>query len=198
MPRVMTFGSLNERQNWRLPMSAQLNPSAPNYFPGKPAGRFAGLGLLATSESNWRADFTPHPMAPGSPPITYGGCGAGCQCASCRAKGLGAVPGIVGPSDFASMLLKARSSWYPGEQLMTPEQELAFRREMGIEPQPPPPAALFVGWGLYLGAIGASAYHGYKRSGGNGWNALAWGAAGAIFPIITPVVAVWQGFGKRG
>ena len=43
-----------------------------------------------------------------------------------------------------------------------------------------------------------STYHGYKRNYGSlGW-ALGWGALGAIFPIITPAVALAQGFAKPG
>ncbi len=49
---------------------------------------------------------------------------------------------------------------------------------------------------LLLASGAASTYHGYKRNNSIGW-ALAWGAAGTIFPIITPTVALAQGFGKR-
>ncbi len=46
--------------------------------------------------------------------------------------------------------------------------------------------------GLALGA-----YHGYKRSGGSlGWAAI-WGFAGAMAPLITAGVAIYQGFGER-
>lgn len=41
----------------------------------------------------------------------------------------------------------------------------------------------------------ASVYHGYKRNQSVGW-AIVWGIMGALFPIITPVVAVAQGYGK--
>jgi len=47
-----------------------------------------------------------------------------------------------------------------------------------------------------MASAGASAYHGYKRNRGSvGW-AIGWGVLGAIFPIITPAVALAQGFGK--
>lgn len=46
-----------------------------------------------------------------------------------------------------------------------------------------------------LASTVASTYHGYRRTGSVGW-ALAWGAAGAMFPIITPTIAVAQGFAK--
>lgn len=42
----------------------------------------------------------------------------------------------------------------------------------------------------------AGAFHGYRRNQSVGW-AVAWGAAGAVFPVITPVIAVAQGFGER-
>lgn len=49
---------------------------------------------------------------------------------------------------------------------------------------------------LAMGSAAASTYHGYKRNRGSvGW-AVAWGLLGGIFPIITPAVAVAQGFGK--
>jgi hypothetical protein len=41
----------------------------------------------------------------------------------------------------------------------------------------------------------ACAFHGYKRNRSVGW-AVAWGLLGGAFPIITPVIAVAQGFGK--
>lgn len=49
---------------------------------------------------------------------------------------------------------------------------------------------------LSLGSAAASTYHGYKRNRGSvGW-AVVWGLLGGAFPIITPAVAVAQGFGK--
>lgn len=49
-----------------------------------------------------------------------------------------------------------------------------------------------------LGAIsmGVSAYHGYKRNKSVGW-ALVWGLMGGVLPVITPAVAIAQGYGKR-
>jgi len=40
-----------------------------------------------------------------------------------------------------------------------------------------------------------SAYHGYKRNESVGW-ALWWFLMGSMFPIITPTIALAQGFGK--
>lgn len=47
-----------------------------------------------------------------------------------------------------------------------------------------------------IASAGISGYHGYKRNRGSvGW-ALGWGALGLVFPIITPIVAVAQGYAK--
>ena len=52
-------------------------------------------------------------------------------------------------------------------------------------------------WGILSMASGAaSAYHGYKRNESIPW-AIAWGLLGSLFPIITPVIGVAQGFGQR-
>jgi hypothetical protein len=64
-----------------------------------------------------------------------------------------------------------------------------------------PASGMSPGWTMALGilstaSMAASAYHGYKRNNSVGW-AIAWGALGALFPVITPVVAVAQGYGKR-
>jgi hypothetical protein len=44
-------------------------------------------------------------------------------------------------------------------------------------------------------SMAASAYHGYRRNNSVGW-ALWWGFMGTLFPVITPVIAVAEGFGK--
>jgi hypothetical protein len=43
---------------------------------------------------------------------------------------------------------------------------------------------------------GASAFHGYRRSRGSVGSAIGWGLLGGFFPVITPAVALAQGFGK--
>jgi hypothetical protein len=54
----------------------------------------------------------------------------------------------------------------------------------------------WVGVGIASLSFGVSIYHGYKRNCDSlGW-ALAWGLAGAFFPIITPAVALAQGLGE--
>lgn len=45
-------------------------------------------------------------------------------------------------------------------------------------------------------SMAVSAYHGYKRNNSIGW-AICWGFCGGLFPIITPVIAYAQGFGKE-
>jgi hypothetical protein len=51
--------------------------------------------------------------------------------------------------------------------------------------------------GLIVAAsVGVSAYHGYKRNKSTGW-AVWWGLMGLVFPVITPAVAIAQGYGKR-
>lgn len=46
-----------------------------------------------------------------------------------------------------------------------------------------------------VAAMGALAYHGYRRSNSWGW-ALAWGIGGGIVWPIALAVAIAQGFGK--
>lgn len=52
-------------------------------------------------------------------------------------------------------------------------------------------------YAVVMAASGAaSAYHGYLRSRGSVGSAVGWGLLGTIFPILTPAVALAQGFGK--
>lgn len=50
-------------------------------------------------------------------------------------------------------------------------------------------------WAAIASSI-ASGYHGSKRHDGSVWQTVKWSALGAFFPIITPLVAVGQGFAK--
>ena len=51
-------------------------------------------------------------------------------------------------------------------------------------------------WGVAATAsFAACVYHGYKRNDSVGW-AIGWGALALLFPVVTPVIAVAQGFGK--
>lgn len=55
----------------------------------------------------------------------------------------------------------------------------------------------YVAWGLVSTAsMLLCVWHGYKRNDSVGW-ALVWGFFGALFPIVTPVIALAQGFGER-
>jgi len=52
-------------------------------------------------------------------------------------------------------------------------------------------------WSVFsVASSAAGAYHGYKRNDSVGW-AVWWGLMGGLFPVITPVIAIAQGFGKR-
>ena len=66
-----------------------------------------------------------------------------------------------------------------------------------LEPQVAPTQWQVPNWFLVLDTVSmaASAYHGYKRNNSIGW-ALWWGLMGAMFPVITPTIALAQGFGK--
>jgi hypothetical protein len=55
-------------------------------------------------------------------------------------------------------------------------------------------AAAWVGVAAVSGA--ASAYHGYRRHRGSIGAAVGWGLLGFVFPIITPVVALAQGYAE--
>ncbi len=49
---------------------------------------------------------------------------------------------------------------------------------------------------LSIASAAASGYHGYKRNNSLGW-ALWWFFMGSIFPVVTPAIALAQGFGKH-
>lgn len=49
---------------------------------------------------------------------------------------------------------------------------------------------------LALLSAAASGYHGYRRNQSIGWAAV-WFALGSIFPVVTPVIALAQGFGQK-
>jgi len=52
-----------------------------------------------------------------------------------------------------------------------------------------------IGTALASGSMALCTYHGYKRNNSIGW-AIGWGILGGMFPIITPVIAVAQGFAE--
>lgn len=52
-------------------------------------------------------------------------------------------------------------------------------------------------WGVLSVASGVmSGFHGYRRNQSVGWG-VAWFVLGTILPVITPTIAVAQGYGKR-
>lgn len=53
-----------------------------------------------------------------------------------------------------------------------------------------------VGGVLAILSAMVSGFHGYRRNRSVGWG-LYWFVAGGIFPVVTPVIAVAQGFAKR-
>lgn len=51
-------------------------------------------------------------------------------------------------------------------------------------------------WGVVaLASAAASGFHGYKRNQSVGWG-VGWFMLGGLFPVITPVIAVAQGYAK--
>ena len=51
-------------------------------------------------------------------------------------------------------------------------------------------------WGVLATlSAAASGYHGYRRNNSLGWG-IGWFVLGSLFPVITPTVALAQGFGK--
>lgn len=46
-------------------------------------------------------------------------------------------------------------------------------------------------------SAGVSAYHGYKRNNNSAGWAAWWGLMGFLFPVVAPVVAITEGYGKR-
>lgn len=49
---------------------------------------------------------------------------------------------------------------------------------------------------LSVASAAASGYHGYRRNQSIGW-AVWWFFMGSIFPVVTPAIALAQGFGKK-
>lgn len=87
---------------------------------------------------------------------------------------------------------------------------------LSTQPIPPPPATTTTvngpwsvarGLDLPIGKTAAmaltvssaavSAYHGTRRNNGSVFWGVVWFALGAVFPVITPIVGVAQGFGQR-
>jgi hypothetical protein len=78
-----------------------------------------------------------------------------------------------------------------------PARQLAeIGSPVGMAMANPESSALTTTWAVLSAAsAGASAYHGYKRNDSVGW-AVVWGLLGGAFPVITPAIALAQGFGQ--
>ena len=74
------------------------------------------------------------------------------------------------------------------------ELELMEQR-LGIDGYTPNPGWATIYSLLVVASTAASAYHGYKRNDSVGW-AIVWGLLGGVFPVITPAIAVAQGFAE--
>ena len=65
-----------------------------------------------------------------------------------------------------------------------------------VVPAPERTASSWVWTAVRAVSVGASAYHGTRRNDSVGWG-VTWGLLGWFAPVITPAVAVAQGFGQR-
>lgn len=66
----------------------------------------------------------------------------------------------------------------------------------GFGPGSPARRNFSLAWKVFgTASMAAGVYHGYKRNQSVGW-ALWWGLMGGMFPVVVPVIAVAQGFGK--
>lgn len=77
----------------------------------------------------------------------------------------------------------------PGQ--LDPEEPIPLFRGRYIQ-YPQSPALMAV----RMLSMSASTFHGYRRNQSVAW-AIWWGAMGAIFPVVTPVIGLAQGFGKK-
>jgi len=80
---------------------------------------------------------------------------------------------------------------YKGPSLLSGIGRLNGLGSLGMEPG----AQAIVGIAV-LASIGASAFHGYRRNNSVGWG-VWWALMGGLFPVVTPAIALAQGFGKR-
>jgi len=76
-------------------------------------------------------------------------------------------------------------------QLHTPVMSIAVRPAGQVEPQPLSTVSAL----LMVLSVGLSAYHGYRRNRSIGWAAW-WAFCGGLFPVVTPAIALAQGFGQ--
>jgi hypothetical protein len=104
---------------------------------------------------------------------------------------LAAIPDAADRSDVA---VKAIALGGDASTIQQAQRELesneAFKNAFKVSK----PVAIM--WSIASTAsFAACVYHGYKRNDSIGW-AIGWGFMGALFPVITPVIAVAQGFAQ--
>lgn len=84
-------------------------------------------------------------------------------------------------------------SWSPMPAAPTmPQLQGPWAVARGLEPPVPTKIRMFAS----LASAAVSAYHGTRRNGGSIFWGTVWFSLGALFPVITPVVAVAQGLGE--
>ena len=72
---------------------------------------------------------------------------------------------------------------------------LDVRTLQGMGVYEPSPAALAALYSVSVLSACISGFHGYRRNQSVGWG-VGWFVLGGLFPIITPVIAVAQGYAK--
>jgi hypothetical protein len=107
-----------------------------------------------------------------------------------------AVPSVPTPAQAAPQAFAPPSGGAtPVVQAPAPVQVPA----PATSPSPSPAPSDDTSWspwgtGIVAASAALSAYHGFKRNDDSaGWG-LTWGLLGALFPIITPLVALAEGF----
>ncbi len=61
---------------------------------------------------------------------------------------------------------------------------------------PPEPSDYTLPGMVVAVSVALSAYHGVKRNNGSFGYGFLWGLGGAVFPIVTPVIAFAQGYAR--
>ena len=116
-------------------------------------------------------------------------------------RGFTPAGAVYGPASPATPMLGIYEAT-PARRLLLsradPQYLPAGYPEITVMSNPPKPvSAGSVVYGLLATASSAaSAYHGVKRNNGSiGWG-ITWGLLGGMFPVLTPAIAVAQGFAK--
>lgn len=104
---------------------------------------------------------------------------------------LGIYQATAGRRLFMSRALRIHPSGAPELSIATPNGPITV-----TNPAPTRSAGSVIWGALAVASMGASAYHGVKRNHGSIGYGIWWGLMGSLFPVITPAVALAQGFGK--